>query len=233
MIEIYREFFSQAEAGQDFLLCPLLTRQPLLMYLRPLVANQGLRVIDVGASANAWTDPVTAATADIKPLAGSKLHFQIDIQREKQWDQIVDYCDQNGQFDFAICSHTIEDLHLPDVCLEYLPRIARQGIVIVPSIHRELGRGDRGQPSKGYDHHLWCYTKGLDNELLMIPKMVHLEHKDYIIDTSGQQDELQFLWRSDIKHKHFWSYPHQTIWQLYQGFDLATPAQSSSIEQPI
>lgn len=227
MIDHYKEFFSKEEAGQEFLLCPLLTRQPLLIYLRPLVANEGYKIIDVGASANSWSDSVTAATADIKPLPSSKLHFQIDIQREKQWDRIVEYTEENGQFDFAICSHTIEDLHLPDVCLEYLPKIAKQGIVMVPSMNRELGRGDRGQPSKGYDHHHWCYACNEENELLMIPKMVHLEHKDYAIDTSGQRDELQMLWRGEIKKKHFWSYPHQTIWQLYNSFDLDTPTSAN------
>jgi len=223
MIEEYKKFFSQEGAGQDFLLCPLLTRQPILVYLRPLVANEGYKVIDIGASAASWTSPVTSATADIKPLPESKLHFQIDIQREKQWDKIVNHCDENGMFDFAICSHTIEDLHLPDVCLEYLPKIAKQGIIIVPSMHRELSNGDRGQKSKGYDHHHWCYTKGPDNELLMIPKMVHLEHKDYTINTTGQMDELQMLWKGEIVKKHFWSFPHQSIWQLYQSFDMGTP----------
>lgn len=216
----FKEFFSAEGAGQEFLLCPLLTRQPLLVYLRPKVANEGFRVIDVGSSADAWTSSVAAATIDIKELPDSKLHFQMDIQREKQWDKVVDYCDENGMFDFAICSHTIEDLHLPEVCLEYLPKIAKQGVIIVPSMHRELGRGDRGQKSKGYDHHHWCFTKGSDDELLMIPKMVHLEYKDYLINTSGEMDELHMLWKGDIVKKHFWSYPHQSIYQLYQSFDL-------------
>lgn len=228
MIEIYREFFAKEEAGQEFLLCPLLTRQPLLVYLRPLVANQGYKVIDIGASANSWTDPVTSATVDIKPLPESKLHFQIDIQREKQWDKVLDYVDENGQFDFAICSHTIEDLHLPDVCLEYLPKIAKQGIVMTPSIHRELGKGDRGQPSKGYDHHHWIYTRSNENELLMIPKMVHLEHKSYNIDSSGNVDEFQMLWRGEIKTKHLWSFPHRSIWELYNGFDIGLPTSEKA-----
>lgn len=180
-----------------------------------------IKIIDVGSSANAWTSSVADATIDIKPLPESKLHFQIDIQREKQWDKVVDHCDEHGKFDFAICSHTIEDLNLPEVCLEYLPRIAKQGVIITPSMHRELGKGDRGQKSKGYDHHLWCFTKGLENELLMMPKMVHLEHKDYMINTSGHMDELQILWKDQIVTKHFWELPHKSIYQLYQSFDMA------------
>lgn len=71
-----------------------------------------------------------------------------------------DLCDRepwpfaDGQFDFAICSQTLEDIRDPIwVCAE-LQRVARAGYIEVPSLAEELSFGIQG-PWTGWGHHHW------------------------------------------------------------------------------
>ena len=71
-----------------------------------------------------------------------------------------DICDRepwpfaDGQFDFAVCSHTLEDVRDPVwVCAE-LQRVARAGYVEVPSRLEEQSYGFQG-PWVGWGHHHW------------------------------------------------------------------------------
>lgn len=220
-----QEFYASGGVGQDFLLCGLQTRKPVLDYIAQQPA--GYRVVDIGYAADGWTSNVVSCTVDRNPVQHARSgveHFVIDIERETQWQALLQHVQQHGLFDFAICSHTIEDLHLPQVVLDMLPRIAHRGLIVVPSIYRELSPGNKiraKQLSKGYDHHLWCFAE-MNDSLLCIPKMSHLEHKDYRIDTSGACDELHIPWRGNIRYQHFWKLPHQSIWQLYQEFDISS-----------
>jgi hypothetical protein len=71
-----------------------------------------------------------------------------------------DICDRepwpfgDDRFDFAVCSHTLEDVRDPVwVCAE-LSRVARRGYVEVPSRLMEQAFGIQG-PWVGYGHHHW------------------------------------------------------------------------------
>ena len=71
-----------------------------------------------------------------------------------------DMCDREpwpfagDQFDFAVCSHTLEDVRDPIwVCAE-LSRVARRGYIEVPSRLMEQAFGIQG-PWVGYGHHHW------------------------------------------------------------------------------
>ncbi len=60
----------------------------------------------------------------------------------------------NGQFDFAVCSHTLEDVRDPVFVASELQRVARAGYVEVPSLRQELTYGIQG-PWVGWGHHHW------------------------------------------------------------------------------
>ncbi len=100
------------------------------------------RVLDVGGATNriARADVVL----DLLPSA----------------DVVRDICDRepwpfdDGEFDFAICSHTLEDVRDPVwVCAE-LGRVARAGYVEVPSRLEEQSWGVHGD-WVGWSHHRW------------------------------------------------------------------------------
>jgi hypothetical protein len=204
-LETFKTFYDGEGVDQQFHFTPFLTRHFVTDYLvQKKKSEPSYRVIDIGSGADFWTKPFADVTVDYYMTPeGSKEHIKVNIERESSWQQLLDYVAKNGKFDFCVCSHTIEDLYYPFVALENFSKIAKRGIIVVPSMHREMGRGDRGQPSKGYDHHRFIYHPSVDNKLVAIPKMGHMEYKKYNIDQSGNQNELQFFWKEDISFVEF------------------------------
>ena len=81
------------------------------------------------------------------------------------------------QIDFAICSHTLEDIRDPlFVCSEML-RVAKRGYVEVPSRIVESCRGiEPGQV--GWSHHRWLIDiAGQDIRFLMKYHMIHSQRR--------------------------------------------------------
>jgi hypothetical protein len=128
------------------------------------------RVLDVGGSAI----PLETATHIIDLIAPSKngaTFIQRDICK-KPWPF------HDGYFDYAVCSHTLEDIRDPIGACEELMRVAKRGYIEVPSRLREIFhhkpfmrlRAMLGRPSRmGYGHHRWfCERDG--NGLVFIAK---------------------------------------------------------------
>jgi hypothetical protein len=71
-----------------------------------------------------------------------------------------DICDRepwpfaDDQIDFAVCSHTLEDVRDPIWVARELQRVARAGYIEVPSLREELTYGING-PWVGWSHHRW------------------------------------------------------------------------------
>ena len=118
-------------------------------------------VLDVGG----WGKPLARAdwVADLMPYESRGLYGRDGDGPERfsagTWRQF-DVCDpepwpfEDGQFDFAVCSHTLEDVRDPiRVCAE-LQRVARAGYVEVPSRLEEQSPMD-DQPGVGWSHHRW------------------------------------------------------------------------------
>ncbi len=122
-------------------------------------------VLDVGG----WAKPFARAdwVADLLPYATRGLYGDpVDPATERftedTWVQL-DLCDRDpwpfadGQFDLAVCSHTLEDLRDPvGVCRE-LQRVAKAGYVEVPSRVEEQTWGVHGD-WVGWSHHHWLCT---------------------------------------------------------------------------
>jgi SAM-dependent methyltransferase len=60
----------------------------------------------------------------------------------------------DDQFDFVVCSHTLEDVRDPVWVSSELARVAKAGYVEVPSLQEELTYGIQG-PWVGWGHHHW------------------------------------------------------------------------------
>jgi hypothetical protein len=67
----------------------------------------------------------------------------------------------DGQFDFAICSHTLEDVRDPIFVCDELVRVARAGYIEVPSRLEEQSYGFQG-PWTGWAHHRWLIDLDAD-----------------------------------------------------------------------
>jgi Methyltransferase domain len=82
----------------------------------------------------------------------------------------------DGQFDFAVCAQTLEDLRDPVWVCSELERVARAGYVEVPAPVEELTWGVQG-PWVGWGHHRWLFSVS-DGGLEAV-------HKPHLLPRSG------------------------------------------------
>lgn len=118
-------------------------------------------VLDVGG----WAKPFPRAdwVLDFLPYETRGLYgyepSDADRFSSESWTQ-RDICDHvpwpfdNHQFDFAICSHTLEDVRDPVWVCNELIRVAKAGYIEVPSRLEEQTYGVHG-PWVGWSHHHW------------------------------------------------------------------------------
>ena len=121
-------------------------------------------VLDVGG----WAKPLERAdwVLDLLPYETRGLYGydrEASAPRERftadTW-VVRDMCDHerwpfaDGQFDFAVCSHTLEDIRDPVFVCRELQRVARAGYIEVPDRREEQTYGVHG-PFVGWSHHRW------------------------------------------------------------------------------
>jgi hypothetical protein len=124
-------------------------------------------VLDIGG----WADPFERAdwVIDIFPYETRGLYAREgwDGGRQRQAERFSaetwiqrDVCDRrplpfdDDSIDFAICSHTLEDIRDPVWVCSELNRVAKAGYVEVPSRLEEQSWGRAGE-FVGWDHHRW------------------------------------------------------------------------------
>ncbi|MCX7354857.1 MAG: methyltransferase domain-containing protein [Alphaproteobacteria bacterium] len=134
-------------------------------------ARAGMRVLDVGG----WQNPFGPAThvIDLGRYETRQKHDSLppgEAERftDETW-HIQDVCAGGWPypdkfFDFAICSHLLEDVREPLVVCRELARVAKRGYVEVPSRAREIFAKARffglrasfgNVPEVGFYHHRW------------------------------------------------------------------------------
>lgn len=163
-------------------------------------------VLDVGG----WAEPFERAdwVIDLMPYETRGLYGRVpEPQRERfdagSWVQ-RDVCDRDpwpfsdDQFDFVVCSHTLEDVRDPVwVCSEII-RVGRAGYVEVPSRLEEQTYGIQG-PWVGWSHHRWLVEVG-DGEIAFVfkPHFLHGRPGDHFpagfADRLTPEERVQTLW---------------------------------------
>jgi hypothetical protein len=129
-------------------------------------------VLDVGGWANPW--PRADWVLDLMPYETRGLYarqgwIEAPAPESERFDGSRwvqrDVCDRepwpfaDGQFDFVVCAHTLEDVRDPVwVCAE-LVRVGRAGYIEVPSRLEEQSYGFAG-PCVGWAHHRWLVDVG-------------------------------------------------------------------------
>lgn len=137
-------------------------------------------VLDVGG----WASPLARAdwVLDLMPYETRGLYGEHDPEPERfsadTW-VVHDICARepwpfaDGQFDFAVCSHTLEDVRDPVWVCSELSRVARAGYVEVPARSQEQAFGVHGS-WVGWSHHHWLVDI-VDGavELVLKPHLLH------------------------------------------------------------
>ncbi|MGI8505729.1 MAG: methionine biosynthesis protein MetW [Solirubrobacteraceae bacterium] len=123
-----------------------------------------------------------------------------------------DVCDRDPwpfadrQFDFSVCSHTLEDVRDPMWVCSELIRVSRAGYIEVPSRLEEQSYGFQG-PWVGWGHHRWLIESS-DDELTFVFKhhVMHGRSSDHF--PAGFRDALAmeqrvlcFWWTGGFRYR--------------------------------
>src|SRR5436309_5402895 len=93
-------------------------------------------------------------------------------------------------FDFAVCSHTLEDVRDPLFLCAELIRVAKAGYIEVPSRAAESSRGCEHPAIAGYSHHRWLID--IDGSVVTFMMKYHL---------------IQADWRYSLPQEFLWALP--------------------------
>jgi hypothetical protein len=160
--------------------------------------NKKFRVIDVGGARVGWSREVCDVLVDLNANSPGSFSFNISIQ--DNWNDLLNYVNIYGKFDFAICTHTIEDIVNPGLVLTMLPKIAKQGYITTPSIRAELSNVE--SPNwLGYIHHRHIIDHS-DKKIILAPKLGFVQHliKDQLyLDTTVE--EICIFWEDTIEYE--------------------------------
>ena len=135
-------------------------------------------VLDVGG----WNKPFGRADWILDLMPYETRGMQPDGAKERfdssRWVQI-DICSRDpwpfddDQFDFVICSHTLEDVRDPVWVSSEMSRVARAGYVEVPSRLEEQTWGVNGEWA-GWSHHHWLVDlDGASASFTLKPHFLH------------------------------------------------------------
>lgn len=111
---------------------------------------------------------------------------------------------EDDQFDFAICSHTLEDIRDPIWVCEELSRIAKAGYVEVPSRMDEQCLGVHG-PWVGWSHHRWLSdVNGTEISFVLKPGVLQGEKsfqfpRGTLRDLRPEERVECFFWEGSFK----------------------------------
>jgi methyltransferase family protein len=169
-------------------------------------------VLDVGG----WGKPFPRAdwVIDLQPYETRGLY---DYDREQARNErfsletwiVRDICDrepwpfENDQFDFVVCSHTLEDIRDPVWVCSELSRVGRAGYVEVPSRLEEQGLGIQGD-WVGWDHHRWlCDLNAQGIEFVFKADYIHANRDcqlrgRFVLERPLSERRLTLWWEESV-----------------------------------
>lgn len=159
-----------------------------------------------------------------KSQGGDKEHFS-----KKTWVQ-RDICShepwpfKDKQFDFSICSQTLEDVRDPiGVCAELI-RVSKAGYIEFPSRLMESCRGWDRNDMVGLSHHRWL-IEVRDNHVIFTPKY-HLIHTDSCLsfppwypDTLSEEEKNTCLfWQDQFTYEETMIHSYEELYKDLSSF---------------
>lgn len=168
---------------------------------RKKAENPNYRVLDVGGYEMAWAGKWTTAYLDIQ---GGE--YVGDICYQETWDQFGD-----KEWDFVVCTHTLEDVRDPVTAIRNILRVAKAGFVAMPHKHSELSNIALQRHWVGYCHHRWVFTLAKDvlrfaakwpvTSALCEEAKPGPSFLPWLRPSMGQIGELSFLWEGEFEYE--------------------------------
>lgn len=185
------------------------------------------RVLDVGG----WHQPYARAdwVIDLMPYETRGPCIGPGAERfgRDSWIE-RDICDRepwpfaDSEFDFAICSHTLEDVRDPVWVCDELNRVARSGYIEVPSRMQEQAWGVNGD-WVGWSHHRWLIDVDEDSvEFVFKPHVIH-DRPAYQLEAplasvlSERERVRTLFWENDFDYRERIFYDHDEFDRYLSG----------------
>lgn len=172
-------------------------------------------VLDVGGGAGALNTathvidcaPIEEAAPPLEP--GRPVRFDAS----RWW--VADICDgrwpwPDGFFDFAFCSHVLEDVRDPVFVCRELVRVARAGYIETPSRLREVFHPKRGRLARrwlgrpervGFGHHRWFVEREPGGLVFTAKTITSIHARDFFItraelgrDLTAGESAMTLFW---------------------------------------
>ena len=176
----------------------------LISSVKELIKNNNYKSVDVGASAQPWSYPECDTFLDTVPLNIEGVNFfKVNLEDEDSRNEFLKYIEQNGKFDFSVCSHTIEDIFNPTDAIKFLTKISKRGYLSIPSKYNEFKKLFNNN-YRGNAHHKQFFDVK-DNKLIIYPKFSFIENderSDKLIE-EDKGDELTIFWEDTIDFEIF------------------------------
>jgi hypothetical protein len=159
-----------------------------------LAAKISGTIIDIGG-AHPSTKQANAVLDFNLPWYPTKW-FKGNMNLPEVWQEIFYHVKKNGKFEWAICTHTLEDISNPLFVAQCMEKIAKQGLIIVPSKYIESGR--MGNFYRGFIHHRWIWNVE-DGKLTGYPKINYFEHPKFDgLNSQAEKSELVYWWEGRV-----------------------------------
>jgi hypothetical protein len=163
-------------------------------------------VLDVGG----WAKPLARAdwVIDLMPYETRGLYGEPPDPAAERFGPETwvrrDVCDRrpwpfaDDQFDFVVCSHTLEDVRDPVWVCSEVQRVGRAGYIEVPSRLEEQSYGIQG-PWVGWGHHHWLIdVDEAGIEFVFKHHVLHGRESDHFpagfAKSLGPEEKVQALW---------------------------------------
>ncbi|HLD89757.1 hypothetical protein A2422_02315 [Candidatus Woesebacteria bacterium RIFOXYC1_FULL_31_51] len=186
------------------------------------------RILDVGGSMKQHTDIKIDTLVDIlhpseSHMGSQKLYAKKFVRLDLNTD-IFPF--EDNEFDFCICTHTIEDLLYPFLALKEMSRVAKRGYLVTPSFGNDIIfshvditnwlTGIRRVP--GISHHKWLFYQ--KQEIVqIIPKNYPLLYSsEFQYSNWIGEEEFEYYWEKEIKWNEINDLDFRIIITKYRDF---------------
>jgi hypothetical protein len=179
-------------------------RDKLRNIVKKTINSNNYKTIDVGASVYFWSYPECKYTADqLEVEKEDNIHFKIDFNDKNSYTSLLQYVEQNGMFDYSICSHTLEDIFLPFEVVELIFKISKRGFISMPSKYDEFSYlFDNSY--LGNAHHKQIFDV-INDKLMLFPKYSFIERNTETQEIQRQNKgaELYLFWDTSFEYSFF------------------------------
>ncbi len=114
---------------------------------------------------------------------------------------------KNNQFDFVICSQTLEDIRDPLWLCSEINRVGKKGYIEVPSMDLELTKGMVSKDYAGFYHHRWLVEIKANKLIFQFkPHQIHNDWrfhfpKSYLKKLKEKEKISYLFWKNSFEYE--------------------------------